>query len=101
VPWLSDGYWLELAQHANTMAAELEAGLQARAVPVRFKRGGNMVFADLTPAQHHSAQSAGARYYLWPDHATLDGTDRVTARLVTSWSTTQADVEAFLSALDG
>jgi threonine aldolase len=101
VPWLSDGYWLELAQHANTMAAELEEGLQARAVPVRFKRGGNMVFADLTPAQHQSAQSAGARYYLWPDHATLDGTDRVTARLVTSWSTTQADVEAFLSALDG
>lgn len=100
VPWLTDDYWLTLARHANAMATELEGGLTARAVPIRFARGGNMIFADLTPTQHHAAQAAGARYYLWPDHATLDGTERVTARLVTSWSTTPADVATFLSALD-
>jgi threonine aldolase len=101
VPWLTDGYWLTLARHANAMAAALEAGLRACDVPIRFARGGNMIFADLTPAQHHCAQTAGARYYLWPDHAKLDGAARVTARLVMSWSTTQVDVAAFLSALDG
>jgi threonine aldolase len=100
LPWLTDGYWLELARHANAMAAQLEIGLRARAVPIRFARGGNMIFADLTQAQHHSAQTAGARYYLWPDHATLGGDARVTARLVASWSTTPEDVTTFLSALD-
>ncbi len=99
VPWLTDGYWLTLAAHANDMAARLEAGLSARNIPLRFARGGNMLFADLTPAQHHAATAAGARYFLWPDHATLTGEARVTARLVTSWSTQPEDVADFLSAL--
>jgi len=98
--WFEDGLWLELARHANSMATLLEDGLRARAVPLQFARGGNMVFADLSQAQHRAAQAAGARYYLWPDHVTLGGDRPVTARLVTSWSTTPADVTAFLAALD-
>lgn len=100
LPWLTDGFWLELASHANAMAALLEDGLRARAIPLRFARGGNMVFADLTQAQHNAAQKAGARYFLWPDHATLGTNDaRITARLVTSWSTTPEDVVMFLGTL--
>lgn len=99
--WLEGGLWLDLARHANAMAARLEAGLIARGVPIRFARGGNMLFADLTPAQHAALGRAGARYYLWPDHATVsDDGPRVTARLVTSWSTKTDDVDQFLSVLE-
>ena len=98
--WLQDGLWLDLARHANAMAAMLEQGLHARGVALQFARGGNMVFADFTPAQHHALMAAGARYYLWPDHAVLEGAQApVTARLVTSWSTAPDQITAFLSAL--
>ena len=99
--WLEGGLWLDLARHANAMAAKLEAGLVARGVPIRFARGGNMLFADFTPAQHATLDRAGARYYLWPDAAQVTaGGPPVTVRLVTSWSTAAEDVDAFLHALD-
>jgi threonine aldolase len=56
-----------------------------------------MVFANWAPGGHARAQAAGAIYY---DLRPLpDG--RETARLVASWSTTEADVDAFLAALKG
>ena len=97
--WLGDGLWLDLARRANDMGATLEASLTARGVQMRFARGGNMLFADFSIAQHAALQAAGAQYYLWPDHATLEGAGPVTARLVTSWSTTAQDVADFLGAL--
>jgi threonine aldolase len=97
--WLADGLWLDLARQANLTGAALEAGLVSRGVTLRFARGGNMVFADFSLAQHAALHAAGAQYNLWPDHATLEGAEPVTARLVTSWSTTAQDVANFLDAL--
>jgi threonine aldolase len=88
--WLEDGLWLDLARHANAMAARLEAGFAGQ---MMFPRGGNMVFAHLPHAAHKALQDQGAQYFLWPGQT---APDTVTARLVTSWSTREADVDAFL-----
>jgi threonine aldolase len=99
--WLEGDLWLGLARQANAMAARLEAGLGgvsgARLV---HPRGGNILFADLPRRAHRAAQAAGARYYLWPFDQTLEGDPEapVGCRLVASWSTTEAEVDALVAA---
>ena len=98
--WLEDGLWLDLATRANAMAARLESGLAATG-ELLFPRGGNMIFARWPRALHLQAQAAGAAYSLWPDGQTLDGpeAEMVSARLVCSWNTDAAQIDAFLAAL--
>jgi threonine aldolase len=56
----------------------------------------NMVFADWETGGHARAMAAGAMYYqLRPAQG------RETARLVASWNTTEAEVDAFIAALRG
>ncbi|MCC5972088.1 MAG: low specificity L-threonine aldolase [Pararhodobacter sp.] len=100
--WLTDDLWLSLARHANAMAARLEAGLKA--VPgatLAHPRDGNMLFATFPHAAHSRAQDAGAAYYFWPGTQSPAGNDSapMNARLVTSWSTTEAQVDQFLALL--
>lgn len=100
--WLDDDLWLALARHANQMAAQLQDGLnQHKDARILFERGGNMLFVDLPRSCHRALQNAGAKYYLWPDHASLDGPPdmAVTGRLVTSWCTTDAHIKEFLRIL--
>ena len=61
----------------------------------------NAVFAAWPRAGHRAVRAAGAQYYLWPGHQSLDGADDapVAARLVCNWSTTEAEVDAFLQGL--
>ncbi|MFN3643778.1 MAG: threonine aldolase family protein [Gemmobacter sp.] len=95
--WLEGGLWLDLARHANAMAARLAAGLGsvagARLIhPVEA----NIIFATFPRAAHDRAQAAGAVYYQWsegPDPAP-EG-----ARLVCSWATTAAEVDGFIACL--
>ncbi|MCC1482253.1 threonine aldolase family protein [Roseibaca sp. Y0-43] len=98
--WLEGDLWLNLARNANAMAARLEAGLTEHA-QIAYPRGGNMLFATWPRAGHDRLQAVGAQYYLWPDYATFDDPDPIGARLVTSWSTTESDVDHFLTALTG
>jgi threonine aldolase len=91
--WLEDGRWLELARHANAMAARLSDGLAALdgaelVSPVH----GNEVFARLSPELAGALKAAGAGFYVWPDGS---------ARFVTSWCTTDEEVEAALDAARG
>jgi threonine aldolase len=100
--YLRDGLWLELAAAANARADALAAGLGvepgARLLhPVQA----NMVFAAWPRAGHRAVQAAGARYYLWPFGQSLEGPDaeELSARLVCSWATTEAEVAAFIGHL--
>jgi threonine aldolase len=100
--YLDGGLWLRLAAQANRMAARLAEGLAA--LPggtLVHPCEGNIVFASLPRALHRKATAAGGHYYLWPFDQTLDGPADapLSARFVCSWSTTEADVDGFLSVL--
>jgi threonine aldolase len=86
---LENNAWLDWARHANAMAARLAKGIgPARlAHPVEA----NIVFADLPEPARARARTAGAMFYEM-------GGDRV--RLVTSWATTEAEVDSFLAHLN-
>jgi len=97
--WLENDLWLDLARHANTMAERLEAGLDTLpGARLMHPRGGNMIFAAWPRHGHRMARDANAAYYFWPFDQSLDGPADapLSARLVASWSTTEAHVDRFL-----
>ncbi len=103
VAWIEGDLWRELAGHANAMAERLEAGLARQAeVELIYPRGGNMIFARWPEARHALLQAAGAQYFVMPASQGDDPDDdpRALARLVTSWSTTDAQIDAFLALFD-
>lgn len=98
--WLDDDLWLELAGHANDMAARLAACLTDLGATLNYTVDGNMVFATLPRAMHARAKAKGAVYHLWGNDTALIGDPETPqmARFVASWSTTPAHVDALLAA---
>ncbi len=95
--YLEDGLWLRLAAHANAMAARLAHGLMQRPdVEMVHPVEANILFPEWAAGTHAKLEAAGAAYYPFPAPM---GRER--ARLVASWSTTEADVDGFLTALRG
>ena len=95
--YLTDGLWLQLAAGANAMATRLAQGL-AR-VPgsvLMHPVQANMLFPEWPAETHERGRAAGAVFYDW-----AGGDGRKAARLVTSWSTTEKDVDRFLAAISG
>ena len=90
--YLTDGLWLRLAAGANAMGQRLAAGLRAKGVTLP-EAPANMLFPEWQPGTHDRLEAAGAVFNRMP---APEGRER--ARLVTSWSTTPADVDAFLAA---
>ena len=89
--YLSDGLWLRLAAQANAMGQRLASGLRAKGATVPDAPA-NMMFPEWSEGTHARLEAAGAVYYRYP---ATPGHER--ARLVTSWSTTEADVDHFLA----
>lgn len=90
--YLTDGLWLRLAAQANAMGQRLISGLQDRQAHVP-PADANMLFPEWTTGHHDRLEAAGAHYYRFP---APEGREK--ARLVASWSTTEADVDRFLAA---
>ena len=94
-PWvglLKDGAWLRHATHANAMADRLETQLRKLPeVKILFPRQANAVFADLPPNAVDAMWKCGWLFY------TFIGPGG--CRLMCSWDTTEADVDAFVGAL--
>ena len=62
--YLTDGLWLRLARHSNAMADRLADGIGGvEGARVTNTIGANMLFPEITLAQHKRLQAAGARYY--------------------------------------
>jgi len=102
--YLDGDLWLRLAAQANGMAARLAAGiLTVPGAALVHPAQANAVFASFPRAGHRRAHDGGAAYYLWPFDQSLDGPDdeMLSARLVCSWSTTEADVEGLLALIRG
>jgi threonine aldolase len=98
--FLADDNWLAWARHANAMADRLAAGLTARGIAPVWPVEANLVFVVLPRATDARLRAAGATYYArhsgsLPDGIAIKDGD-VLARLVTSFATTQADVDRFL-----
>jgi threonine aldolase len=93
--YLEGDLWMTLARHANAMADALGAGLAAAGCKPVWPVEANEVFAPLTAEMDKKLKAAGASYYPWPS----DGLpkDRILVRLVTSFQTTNDDVEKFLA----
>jgi threonine aldolase len=93
--YLRDGLWLRLAAQANAMGARLAQGLaQVPGAQLQHPAPANMMFPAFAPGTNARAAARGAVYYPAPAPAGMEG-----ARLVASWSTTPADVDALLAAL--
>jgi threonine aldolase len=94
-PWLGllkDGAWLKHAGHANDCAARLEAGLKViPGVEILFPREANAVFARMPDRLISGLYARGWSFY---DFIGAGG-----CRLMCSWDTTFADVDAFLADL--
>ncbi|WP_417249411.1 threonine aldolase family protein [Celeribacter sp.] len=97
---LKDDLWIRLGAHANAMAARLAEGLVERGAELAYPVDGNMIFARLPLARHITAWERGAAYHPMEDIATASAQTPVLARFVASWSTTEAEVDALLAALD-
>lgn len=92
--YLADGLWLRLAGQANAMAERLAKGLEGKAgVTQKHPVEANMMFPEWPAGTHARLQAAGAVYYDWTLPEGREG-----ARLVTSWSTTETDIDRFLAA---
>ncbi|MGY6630165.1 MAG: threonine aldolase family protein [Wenzhouxiangella sp.] len=91
---LDDDLGLRLAAQANARAAELAAGIQASGrASLHWPTEANEVFMRADPAVLAALKSAGFAFHIWP------GYDDV-ARLVCSWATGEAEVAAFVEALE-
>ena len=104
--WLDGGHWLELAAHANAMADRLAAGLRAACgARLAWEPEANEVFVIMSRETAARLTAAGARFYDWSTAGLADddrpGPGEALWRLVTSFATTPAEVDAFLTALDG
>lgn len=102
--WLEGGHWLELAHHANAMARRLAAGInRSNAARLEWQPEANELFVYMEKPTADRLQASGAGFSEWG----ADGfavADRPAAgesvyRFVTSFRTTEADVDGFLSAL--
>ncbi|MEW9614153.1 low specificity L-threonine aldolase [Shinella sp. S4-D37] len=101
--YFKDGLWLTLARHSNAMAARLAAGFAvSHTARLAWPTGSNELFAIIRNDAMAALKDKGAVFYDWPAGPELKATmraDETLIRLVTSFATTEEDVDAFLSAL--
>lgn len=92
---LEGGAWLRHGARANEVAHYLELRLAALpGVKLAYPRQANAVFAALPPGAAGAVTDRGWRFY---DDVGPDGA----ARLMCSWDSTEADVDAFVADLRG
>ena len=91
-PWagmLRDGAWLRHARHANAMAQRIAAGIaHIPGVSALYPPQANSVFVDMPP---HAAERLRAKGWLFYSFIGGGG------RLMCSWDTQPADVDALLA----
>lgn len=89
VAYLTDGLWLRLAENGNRTMARLAEGLAGLGARLAARPEANIAFVHVDAATAARLRTAGLLFY--------DITPGV-IRLVTSWQTTDDDVDAALAA---
>jgi threonine aldolase len=100
--YFADDHWLANARHANAMAARLGKGLTALpGVRLAWPVEANEVFPIITRALDAKLKAAGAVYHPWSELSLPEGErvrpDEILIRLVTSFATTEEQVDRFLA----
>jgi threonine aldolase len=102
---LENDHWLELARHANAMAAALAQGLAGAGHALGFEVEANEIFVVLPKTVIARARQDGAKFYEWPAAALPEdqrpGAGEDLVRLVTSFATRAEEVERFLAIARG
>lgn len=102
--WLDGGHWLELARHANAMAKRLAAGInRSNAARLQWQPEANELFVYMEKTAAERLLAAGAGFAEWGADGFADA-DRPAAgeyvyRFVTSFRTTEQDVDGFIQLL--
>lgn len=103
--YLRDGLWLETARHANVMAARLAEVFRASDhARLAWEPQANEVFAILSKSAIASAKREGAVFYDWHPPAGFGGAiceDEQLCRFVTSFATSESDIDRFGDTLRG
>ena len=86
--------WLDMGRHADAQAQRIAAALTDRNVPMYVPSPTNQIFPILSDAQIARLQEQVAFY----TNARVDATHQA-VRFVTSWATTDAQVDALLAVL--
>jgi threonine aldolase len=98
--FLADDYWLTLARHANGMADKLADTLRKAGLQIVWPVEANLVFALVPEMLDKKLKAAGAAYYIRRPDMLADNTSvsdkGLLARLVTSFATTENDIENFV-----
>jgi threonine aldolase len=103
--FLSDNLWLTLARQANRMADRLAERLAAIGCPPIWPVEANLVFVVIRNEIHKRLQDAGATYYVMQSESLPEtvAVERncLLVRLVTSFATTDADIDRFVVIAQG
>jgi threonine aldolase len=99
--YLADDLWLDLARHANRMADRLSEGLSTVGIKPVWPVEANELFVPLSADADRRLKRAGALYHPWSVVSLPAGLvippDLTLMRLVTSFSTTAAEVDQFVT----
>ena len=94
--YFEDGLWLRLAAHANAMAAKLSAGLAAiDAVEISYPTQINEVFAVFPDGAAETLRDKGHVFFPWITPG--DPANGKMQRLICSFRTTDAEIDAFIA----
>jgi threonine aldolase len=89
IAYLTDGHWLRTAAHANARMTRLADGLARLGVGFVNRPAVNMLFAEVSDETADALEAAGLLFYrIRPG----------VIRLVTSWQTTEDDVDTAIAA---
>ncbi|MBN9672401.1 threonine aldolase family protein [Roseibium aggregatum] len=95
--------WLATAGHANGMASKLAEGVRERGGRTAWPVEANELFPVLKRSRFEALKAAGAAIYEWPlpegAGSPAPADDEVCFRMVTSFATEEAEVDAFLKVL--
>lgn len=101
--YFENGLWLDLAHHSNAMAARLQAGIKSSSrARLGWPSQANEVFPIVRKSLARDLTEKGAKFYEWSSPQTMHeavGEDETLLRLVTSFVTSEDDVDRFIELL--
>lgn len=101
--YLDDNLWLDIARHSNRMAAALtEVIVKSKAGRLLRKPQANEIFVIIKETKAATLEKEGVVYLDWPVPAGVDvGSDEKVCRFVTSFATTNDDIDRLRALLEG